>query len=606
MSGNTRAALLRRTGVLARAFVLFAPAWAWVRFVVDPSLFYHGYWISGDFPRFALDAQFVRPFFGRPGGPLECLTALLCQLYYWPWVGAFVVTAAVALLCCGTRWLLRADGPGGQHVAYVAPGVLALALFCRYGNGLGMVLALGAAVWAAGLYARIPSRNGLTRVVLFVALGVALWYLAGRQALLYAALCGMYELARGRRLVGAALLAPVAAAALAALPEVVRAGLVARLSAVRVSFRSDPVLSELVLMLELCVPAAALVAWRAGRDRGQGRSGFGRFAFNTAFVLAAAAAALVPARDTGYGALLRLQRASQARRWEEVLRQARRLPPALYKPEIMWEVNRALWHTGRMASDMFDYRQSCLGLLPSGTVLERMRPATLGYMRYSDLLMDLGRVNESAHLAYEALETLGPRPAVLRRLALAAVIKGRKALARRFLLTLRKDLVHRREAGRLLERLRSDAGLCDDPVVRRARRLMLKKDGVTRWGHERMLKELLAANARNRMAFEYLMAYYLLNGRLASFARELPRIRALGYRELPAPYEQALLLYEELTGRAVNVPGYGISKEAREQFVRFRQDLQRYGAGPGRQLLRQRYRGTYLLYYSVQQAKGWG
>ena len=67
----------------------------------------------------------------------------------------------------------------------------------------------------------------------------------------------------------------------------------------------------------------------------------------------------------------------------------------------------------------------------------------------SDILFDLGRINESEHMAYEALEFYGDRPRILKRLVYINVIKGEPEAARRFLALLERSLLHRRWARRL-------------------------------------------------------------------------------------------------------------------------------------------------------------
>ncbi len=66
---------------------------------------------------------------------------------------------------------------------------------------------------------------------------------------------------------------------------------------------------------------------------------------------------------------------------------------------------------------------------------------------------------------------------------------------------------------------------------------------------EAMLTGLLEQNPRNRMAFEYLMAAYLLAGQVDKIEANVGRLADLGYDEIPTLYEEAILI------------GYGARRE---------------------------------------------
>jgi DNA-binding SARP family transcriptional activator len=99
--------------------------------------------------------------------------------------------------------------------------------------------------------------------------------------------------------------------------------------------------------------------------------------------------------------------------------------------------------------------------------------------------------------------------------------------------------------------LESDPGLSMDGEIQRLRASLVEKDrpvhltgNDSEYGRnlaEVMLLELLDRNPKNRMAFEYLMAYYMVSKRLDDLCRHLERVKQFGYRETPRLYEEALL-----------------------------------------------------------------
>jgi hypothetical protein len=208
--------------------------------------------------------------------------------------------------------------------------------------------------------------------------------------------------------------------------------------------------------------------------------------------------------------------------WAVVLTHARRLPPS--DVWNVFHVNRALYHRGELLERMFAYPQV---VDPAPTLTLRFENLTDTAQRVplesSDILFELGRINESEHMAYEALELFGERPHTLQRLVQLHVIKGEPDAARRFLAVLERSPWHRRGAHDFLRQLDADPTLADVPAIASRRGLMVVRDVAGEMSLEMMLVQLLERNPRNRMAFEYLMAHYLLTKRLDRLVANLHR-----------------------------------------------------------------------------------
>ena len=199
-------------------------------------------------------------------------------------------------------------------------------------------------------------------------------------------------------------------------------------------------------------------------------------------------------------------------------------------------------------------------------------------MDYSDVFLDLGLVNESAHVAYEALGLLGERPSILFRLALLNLVKGETEVARVFLGRLSKDLIHGALAKRYLRLLEADPLLTTDPEIQRLRSLMVPKDyfnpspDITL---EEFLLRLLETNKQNRMAFEYLMGFYLVTRQLDKLVFNIGRLNDFDYVGIPRHYEEAILIYTSVTGRQVNLRGRRMRPETTQQFRNFNRVMSR-------------------------------
>jgi hypothetical protein len=192
------------------------------------------------------------------------------------------------------------------------------------------------------------------------------------------------------------------------------------------------------------------------------------------------------------------------------------------------------------------------------------------YWKKFDLFLDLGHVNMAEHELTESLATDGRRPMILKRLALANIAKRTIHTARVYLRALSKTLFDADWATDYLQQLQSDPTftLPADHEIQRLRRYMPVQDyGFSPMPFEHILLDLLKKNARNRMAFEYLMSSYLLTGQLDKFVQNIHRLDDFDYVQIPPLYEQALLLYMHTEKKPVDLHGRQISQLSRQRFA---------------------------------------
>jgi len=238
--------------------------------------------------------------------------------------------------------------------------------------------------------------------------------------------------------------------------------------------------------------------------------------------------------------VLRVSWLSEARRWDEVLAQVPRLQA--YAPATVYQVQRALYHRGELLERMFAYP-----LLPGEGIFDASPDHLDRLTALADVFLDLGLVNGAEQMAHEALEVYGDRPSLLQRLVRINLAKGRPAAAQVFLGRLERGMVLREWAAACRQALARDATLAQDSTVARARAWAPAADRVDYvFSPEGALRELLAHEPRNRMAYEYLMAHYLLTGQVAKAAGHLQRLDdfASVYPRplIPRHCEEALLL----------------------------------------------------------------
>jgi hypothetical protein len=283
--------------------------------------------------------------------------------------------------------------------------------------------------------------------------------------------------------------------------------------------------------------------------------------------------------------------------WQQILSEARQIPLDRYTLPLIWDINRSLYQAGQLSENMFCYTQVPAGLVPPVTGATGL--SCLAVAKAGDLWLDLGYLEESEHMAHDLLACSCQWPATLQRLALINIVKKETGAARVFLSALNKDLVYGETARRDLKRLDTDPDFAGDPEVQRLRSLRITEDSVMRGSIEDKFLTLLKANSRNRMAFEYLMAHYLLTCRPDKVAQNISRLDDFGYRGIPRHYEEALLVYTAIGGKPVDLRGRNIRPETMERFAEFCKIIARHGTDVASGLAEaaQRHSDTYYFYF---------
>jgi hypothetical protein len=189
--------------------------------------------------------------------------------------------------------------------------------------------------------------------------------------------------------------------------------------------------------------------------------------------------------------------------------------------------------------------------------------------RRSNLYLDLGRVNEAERWAHEGLAIEGEMPGILERLAVTNILNGRPGAAGIFLRALERVPFQGARARGYLERLERDPALNDDPQLKQIRPLMLHADYVGNWSTEQIFLQSLQADSSNRMAFEYLLAHYLLNCDMKGFGQLAARFKDF-YTVLPTHVEEALVVYRHANeALPQGLENYSISSGMADRFATF-------------------------------------
>ena len=565
---------------------------------------------------FLFDSYFFAGFWDEPGGPTDYLSAFLSPLLFRGWLGAGMLTLLTVLICLATRWYIAAVTGSGGQVVFLLPAVLIATVLGQYCHPVWLCVSLLAALVFANAYVRIGTGYATVRFAVFVIVSALVYYVAAGLYVLFALLCAVFEwrVKRRRRLGAACALCASAVPAAAGLWlldlstfeaytfEAYRGTVVPP----ALYWLAVPASMPLAMVfwggLLLFFPLAAVVLARrpavktpAGVDPGGGNDGefsaddarvsdrrisATRLAVQLVLLVALGVGADVAAFDSATRCLLQITYAADRERWADVLAHVQRFPPGnAHRSGLrtVFQINRALYFSGDLLDRMFCYVQN----LNAPTLALRYRNAlTIASMvplEGSDVLFQLGRINESEHLAYEALVVFGERPRTLKRLIYIHALKGQPDAARRFLNLMQRSLLHRRWACRISRQLDADPTLSNLPVIASRRELMITSDAEGELDREAMFSQLLERNRRNRMAFEYLIAYYLMTRQLDKVVENLYRLDDFDYPHLPRHCEEALVMYLETTGSpAPDLGQRKIQPETRQRYREFMATLRQY------------------------------
>ena len=182
--------------------------------------------------------------------------------------------------------------------------------------------------------------------------------------------------------------------------------------------------------------------------------------------------------------------------------------------------NLALGMHGMLADHLLDYNQNgLLGLLPDvGTDATSPLPT-------AEAFYQLGMITVAQRTVFEAQEAIldfQKSGRCYKRLAETNLILGSYEVARKYLTALQKTIFYRDWANETLPLLGNEEAIAKHPEYGRLRQFLYQEDFY--FGDHvtaEMLEKLYFSHTDNRLALEYLKAYYMLTGDRDGYAKLL-------------------------------------------------------------------------------------
>ena len=182
--------------------------------------------------------------------------------------------------------------------------------------------------------------------------------------------------------------------------------------------------------------------------------------------------------------------------------------------------NLALAMRGQLAARLFEYKQNgTAGLLPD------VQSDATSPLPTAEAFYQLGMIYVAQRTVFEAQEAIldfQKSGRCYKRLAQTNLINGNYEVARKYLTALQKTLFYREWANETLPLLGDEEAIARHPEYGHLRQWSYTEDfyfsdHVT----PEMLESLYYRNTDNRMAYEYLLAYYMLTGDRDSYVKLL-------------------------------------------------------------------------------------
>jgi hypothetical protein len=191
-----------------------------------------------------------------------------------------------------------------------------------------------------------------------------------------------------------------------------------------------------------------------------------------------------------------------------------------------------------------------------------------------------GMINEANRWAFEYMVMKGLTPEGLKMMIKTELINGNHKTAARYIDILNKTLFYRKEASRFDKLLFNDSAVDTDAELGQKRKIRVHRDFFSITNDPLInIERVVATDSLNRQAFEYMMAWLLINKNYKDIADGWKNLARYNFKSIPVHIEEAGVALRTLYG--TDLPATGklkISSATENRFVKFLQIFQSYGS----------------------------
>ena len=510
--------------------------------------FVGGLCFQEQYQMFLFDTGYFLERIVLPGGLADYISEFLVQFYYMPVLGG----AIIALLLMGIQaavWgLMKQYGARHDFPGYLLSFLPSIALWCAMGDQnvlLSFVVALFGALVIGWIHNRFHNR--LVKVVFeLVSTALVYWFL-GPVVFLYAALMIGDTLKNAKQKgnvfsgIGYSVCILVLTIAWILLTTQTLQYPLYRIFAGLNYYRYPGAISPLpfvVMVWAVVIPFLGMIPCRQKSLQKLQQS---KVVIVLSYVLVIVASwfGIKASFDEMTYELIDYDFLVRTEQWDKIIEKAEKKPATT--PLSVSCVNLALSQKGMLADRLFEfYQNGGEGLFPTFT-RDMISPVST-----AEIFFRLGMVNDAERYMFEAQEAIPnyrKSARLTRRIIECDIINGNYKVAAKLLRRLQKTLFYSNWANQTMALLGNEKTINRHPIYGKLRKYREKKQDFLFSDREmdQMLGLLFLNDNHNKMAYEYLMCYELLQRDMEKFMQYYPLGRFVGYDHIPRTFQEILI-----------------------------------------------------------------
>ena len=510
--------------------------------------FVGGLCFQEQYQMFLFDTGYFLERIVLPGGLADYISEFLVQFYYMPVLGG----AIIALLLMGIQaavWgLMKQYGARHDFPGYLLSFLPSIALWCAMGDQnvlLSFVVALFGALVIGWIHNRFHNR--LVKVVFELVSTALVYWLLGPVVFLYAALMIGDTLKNAQQkdsiLSGIGYSAGILILTIAWILLTTQTlqyplyRIFAGLNYYRYPGTISP-LPFVVMVWAVVIPFLGMIPCRQKSLQKLQQS---KVVIVLSYVLVIVASwfGIKASFDEMTYDLIDYDFLVRTEQWDKIIEKAEKKPATT--PLSVSCVNLALSQKGMLADRLFEfYQNGGEGLFPTFT-RDMISPVST-----AEIFFRLGMVNDAERYMFEAQEAIPnyrKSARLTRRIAECEIINGNYEVAAKLLRRLQKTIFYSNWANQTMALLGNEKAINRHPIYGKLRKYREKKQDFLFSDREmdQMLGLLFLNDKSNKMAYEYLMCYVLLQRDFNKFMQYYPLGRFVGYDHIPRSFQEILI-----------------------------------------------------------------
>ena len=484
----------------------------------------------------------------QPGGLADYISEFFVQFYYMPVLGGTIIALLLMSIQAISWGLMKQYGMKAVFPGYLLSFVPSIVLWCAMGDQnllLSFVVALSGALLMGWIHNRFHNR--LVKVVFeLVSTALVYWFL-GPVVFLYAALMIGDTLMKGKQnghilssLGYSACLLILTVAWILLTTQSLQYPLYRIFSGLNY-YRYPGTVSPLPLGVMIWTVVVVFFGMVPDGHAWIKKLQQSKVVIAVAYVLVIVASwfGIKASFDEMTYDLIDYDFLVRTEQWDKIIEKAEKKPATT--PLSVSCVNLALSQKGMLADRLFEfYQNGGEGLFPTFT-RDMISPVST-----AEIFFRLGMVNDAERYMFEAQEAIPnyrKSARLTRRIIECEIINGNYQVAAKLLRRLQKTLFYSNWANQTMALLGNEKTINQHPIYGKLRKYREKKQDFLFSDREmdQMLGLLFLNDNHNRMAYEYLMCYELLQRDLEKFVQYYPLGRFVGYDHIPRSFQEILI-----------------------------------------------------------------